>query len=222
MGIAPGKPIDGNMYDTRIRDFFSPSRNPPTRQTRRTDRVKSSADPSRRFASRPTPFPDVTATTIHLPQYPTGSQEVSYIEWDDDDGRRGKSAFERIKKSFTDLRAAERYITEVGHRTQAAGTPPGSPTFAVVSGIDRAPVAILEPGAIKSQTPLKLRKKASTRNISTSARRSDTTDATPPSTCKRKRTNTTSSQRSWGLQKKSKDATVGQFVWDLIGARKEH
>ncbi|ETI27590.1 hypothetical protein G647_00039 [Cladophialophora carrionii CBS 160.54] len=231
-GIAPGNPIDGIIYGTRIRDVISPLRSPPTHRTGRVDRVNSPTYPSRDFPSRPTPFPNINATTIHLPQCSQSSQEVSYIDWDDDDDdgtdRRGKSAFERIKKSFTDLRAAERYITEVGHRTQATGTPPESPTSGfgprlsdTGSGFGRSPVATSDHEGTNSPPPVKLWTKASTKNISTSARCSNTVPSRPPSTRKRKRTNTMSSRRSRGMQNKAKDGIVGKLVWSLIGARRE-
>jgi hypothetical protein len=174
---------------------------------------------------------DINATAIHLPQSPQGSQEVSYIEWDDDDDRYGKSALGRIKKSFTDLRAAERYITEAStrSRTQAASTGHEAPISAVgrklsdtSSGFNLSPVVALEQRSTNIQTPTKLRKKASTKNISKSARSSNTAPSTPPSTGKRKRTNTMNSQRSRDVQKKSKNGLVGKFVRALIGARKEN
>jgi hypothetical protein len=43
------------------------------------------------------------------------AKEVSYIEWDDD-GRKAASRLARMKKSFTDLRAAERFISDANTR----------------------------------------------------------------------------------------------------------
>ncbi|KIW79103.1 hypothetical protein Z517_08943 [Fonsecaea pedrosoi CBS 271.37] len=56
---------------------------------------------------------ELGATTSHLPHVFERQKEVSYIDWDDEDDHRSyRSPLMRIKKSFTDLRAAERFIAE--------------------------------------------------------------------------------------------------------------
>ncbi|OAL35650.1 hypothetical protein AYO20_05031 [Fonsecaea nubica] len=56
---------------------------------------------------------ELGATTSNLPQAFERQKEVSYIDWDDEDDHRNyRSPLMRIKKSFTDLRAAERFIAE--------------------------------------------------------------------------------------------------------------
>lgn len=57
---------------------------------------------------------------MQLPQLAASPPEVSYIEWDDDDGRRGPSRMARVKKSLADLRAAERFIADVGSAKRTA------------------------------------------------------------------------------------------------------
>lgn len=65
-----------------------------------------------------------------LIQAPCGENEVSYIDWDEDDedgGHRSESRLARMKKSITDLRAAERFIADAasrrntGHRAVQSG-----------------------------------------------------------------------------------------------------
>ncbi|KIW74000.1 hypothetical protein PV04_02072 [Phialophora macrospora] len=231
MGMSIGKPFEGVIYGSRIHNVSSPPPSLPDHRNGSIDRVNLRADASRGFPYRPTPIRDMNATAIHLPQSPKCSQEVSFIEWDDDDDRYGKSALCRIKKSFTDLRAAERYITEAStrSRTQAMGTAHEAPTSAARprlsdtgSGCDFPPVVTLEQRRTNTQTPTKLRKKASTKNLSKSARSSNTAPPTPPSIGKRKRADTLSSQRSRDVQKKTKNGLVEKFVRAFTGARKEH
>ena len=57
---------------------------------------------------------------MRLPQLAASPPEVSYIEWDDDDGRRGPSRMARVKKSLADLRAAERFIADVSSAKRTA------------------------------------------------------------------------------------------------------
>ncbi|KAK5443367.1 hypothetical protein LTS15_010712 [Exophiala xenobiotica] len=56
---------------------------------------------------------DSSNAEMQLHQLAASPPEVSYIEWDDDDGRRGPSRMARVKKSLADLRAAERFIADV-------------------------------------------------------------------------------------------------------------
>jgi len=64
------------------------------------------------FGMRPSDEIDYTLPNLLVAQPPAHQPEVSYIEWDDGDGARAKSRLARMKKSFADLRAAERYISE--------------------------------------------------------------------------------------------------------------
>ncbi|KIW96489.1 uncharacterized protein Z519_03558 [Cladophialophora bantiana CBS 173.52] len=73
---------------------------------------------------QPLPNPDFGVTAIHLPQGSQEHHEISYIDWDDDDSsRHHNSPLTRIKKSFTDLRAAERFISEANIRKKGNLTP---------------------------------------------------------------------------------------------------
>ncbi|KAK5270956.1 hypothetical protein LTR96_004234 [Exophiala xenobiotica] len=56
---------------------------------------------------------DSSNADMQLHQLAASPTEVSYIDWDDDDGRRGPSRIARVKKSLADLRAAERFIADV-------------------------------------------------------------------------------------------------------------
>ncbi|KAJ9496204.1 hypothetical protein H2202_008162 [Exophiala xenobiotica] len=56
---------------------------------------------------------DPSNADMQLHQLAASPTEVSYIDWDDDDGRRGPSRIARVKKSLADLRAAERFIADV-------------------------------------------------------------------------------------------------------------
>ncbi|KAK5046719.1 hypothetical protein LTR84_007480 [Exophiala bonariae] len=76
----------------------------------------------------PVPNFDVTRLQPKVPQLhiPSGKNEVSYIDWDDDDeecGQRSESRLARMKKSLTDLRAAERFIADAASRRNTSHKP---------------------------------------------------------------------------------------------------
>ncbi|KIX01951.1 uncharacterized protein Z518_07890 [Rhinocladiella mackenziei CBS 650.93] len=80
--------------------------------------------------SRPVPTPTPNVYTTKLPvsgSKENSPEEVSYIDWDDDeDGHpKGESRLTRMKKSFNDLRAAERFISEAAARRKAQLTKEG-------------------------------------------------------------------------------------------------
>ncbi|KAI1610651.1 hypothetical protein EDD36DRAFT_330937 [Exophiala viscosa] len=64
------------------------------------------------LSMRPSDGIDCTLPDLLEAHRSTHQPEVSYIEWDDGDGARAQSRLARMKKSFADLRAAERYISE--------------------------------------------------------------------------------------------------------------
>lgn len=68
------------------------------------------------------PSDDIDYLLPRLPDIRTSTHqpEVSYIDWDDGDDLRSQSRLARMKKSFADLRAAERYIFEA---TASSKTP---------------------------------------------------------------------------------------------------
>ncbi|KAK7892676.1 hypothetical protein LTR67_006912 [Exophiala xenobiotica] len=63
---------------------------------------------------------DSSNADMQLHQLAASPTEVSYIDWDDDDGQRGPSRLARVKKSFADLRAAERFISDVSSAKKTA------------------------------------------------------------------------------------------------------
>ena len=237
----------------RLRNINSPLPSPPLYQDKSHAWISLPADPSRissYLPSRPVPDPDLNATMINLPHSSQESQETSYIEWDDDEGRiQGDSALSRIKKSFTDLRAAERYISDANSRRKAQLAKEAHDTSNSTSAAAKPPYtdintrhisssstnASIENGDTLVQLPTRLRKKPSRKCISTAAHlapaeakmpallSSGIVPSTPPSTGKRKRTNTISSQqsRTTGM-KKAKNSVVGKLVRRLLGAKQEH
>lgn len=231
MGITTAKRFDAAIYGPCTHNISSPSLSPPPHHERGIDRANLSVDPSQLSPSRPAPILNLNNTAVHLPQTSRHSEEVSYIEWDEEADRLGNSAFGRIKKSFIDLRAAERYITEARTRSRmqasstahARATSAGGPKLSDTGNrFNLSPAVSSAQGGSYTHTPAKLRKKASTLNLLTSARASNINSSTPPSTGKRKRTNTMSSQRSQDTQKKkAENGIVGKFVRGLIGAGKE-
>ncbi|OAL27304.1 hypothetical protein AYO22_03579 [Fonsecaea multimorphosa] len=219
------------------------------------------------------PDSDVGATTDHWPRSFEGEKEVSYIDWDDEGGRRRyQSPLRRIKKSFTDLRAAERFISEAKVRNRIY-LPRHQDTTEHMTNAQRhevceanhvfAPHQQARPSP--SSTPMlmeeektlprpsaKLRKKPSTKfSCQTPSKMTSRTKTfkqkigkgsestksecallapardtgippTPPSTGKRKRANTTTSERSREAQtKKLRLGVVGKLVTRLLGAKEE-
>ncbi|EXJ73131.1 uncharacterized protein A1O5_04280, partial [Cladophialophora psammophila CBS 110553] len=110
-----------------IRSITSPLPNSLLYQNTQLGQVPRAANllsGSKFVAPQPLPNPDFGATAIHLPQGSQEHHEVSYIDWDDDDSsRHHNSPLTRIKKSFTDLRAAERFISEANIRKKENLTP---------------------------------------------------------------------------------------------------
>lgn len=71
------------------------------------------------FQSVPNPNFEDTRSQPRQPHIPSSENEVSYIDWDDDDedrAHRSESRLARMKKSLTDLRAAERFIADAATR----------------------------------------------------------------------------------------------------------
>ncbi|KAJ9608067.1 hypothetical protein H2200_007055 [Cladophialophora chaetospira] len=187
------------------------------------------ADPSRDSSYLPfRPVPDVHATSIHLPQPSPDAQEVSYIDWDDD--QFGDSALDRIKKSFADLRAAERYITEANYRnrveaaravkeTSEPTTKYGSSETGDISS-EQEPASSAQKD--KHKKPTKLRKKASIKKVSGPARSLSADPTMPRSTGRKGSTNTTSSQPSSDIDEdKTKNGPVTKLVQRFLRVRKE-
>lgn len=83
------------------------------------------------YPLRPVPNPNFVEpqlqSRIAQPQIPRSENEVSYIDWDDDDEeerpRRSESRLARMKKSITDLRAAERFIADAATRRNTSFKP---------------------------------------------------------------------------------------------------
>ena len=75
------------------------------------------------YPFQPVPNPNFdeirSQSQIRQPPVPSSENEVSYIDWDDDDedrAHRSESRLARMKKSITDLRAAERFIADAATR----------------------------------------------------------------------------------------------------------
>lgn len=69
------------------------------------------------------PGQDGPGTRVHDTLSSKPVNETSYIDWDDDetDKQGYRSRLARVKKSFTDLRAAERFITDANAKTERNG-----------------------------------------------------------------------------------------------------
>ncbi|OQU96456.1 hypothetical protein CLAIMM_02537 [Cladophialophora immunda] len=219
------------------------------------------------------PNSDDSTTTTQLPQGFEGHKEVSYIDWDDeDDRRRHYSPLLRIKKSFTDLRAAERFIADanarmrinLSQRKEAKWDVPDAQRHEAydayqISGRHRQPThsAQSTPLPVREENSLtrfssKLRKRPNanfrshgqprvTALVGMSQQRADkgiestrsdgilsapprdtAIPPTPPSTGKRKRANTMTSERSREVQKKKvKLGVVGKLVTRLLVSKRE-
>ena len=227
------KPTQEVIFGQHIRNISPPSQGPPSHCDDCHGLICLPVDPSRNSSylpSRPVPTPDMTSAAPGLCQSSQDSAEVSYIEWDDEDKAASDSALHRLKKSFADLRAAERCITEASMKTQteAAKAVQDSPSpvstrrdFSNSKRSTASTVIAVEKRLIPT---VNLRKKASTKNISALMRPLDVFGpSTPSSTGKRRRTNTMDSQRSQVLQKKKpKSNAVGKLVRRLLGAKREH
>lgn len=260
MATATKESLDGLGASRRIRNVSSPLPSPSLYQDSRCGWTTLPADPSRHSSylpSRPVPSPEINTTTVHLPQPSQHSQEISFIDWDDGDGKRGDSALVRLKKSFTDLRAAERYIADASSRRKLHQNGEHQHAHATLTTYQRRPSACSIPSSpipySSDQTTTvshrsaraKLSKKLSTKNMATSPSQQQhiatlqpdvapalpalpnlhdtaTVPSTPPSTGKRKRTSTLTSQRSQGPEKKkAKNGVVRRLVHRLLRTKKD-
>ena len=179
---------------------------------------------------RPMPSSEVNVAAIEPPRPTPDSHEVSYIEWDDHDNNWGDSAIARIKKNFTNMRAAERHITQANTRSKIQAAKSVEEASAPSMGYVPPNTSSIFHGATDSTSvqgdayksaPVKLRKNPSTECNALPARSlSNDSPSDPPSTGKRKRTNTVTSQRSQEVHKKKpKSSRMVKLVRRLLGVK---
>jgi hypothetical protein len=225
----------------RIRAHSSPTSSPALYQEARLG--WGDVDASTKFSSYPprlvpTPEvilnPDIHTTVIRPPgSSAQQSQEVSYIEWDDEEDKRSDSPFFRLKKSFTDLRAAERYLKDANVKNRLyAGRPyeeappsitPVSSTRSKTFTTGQNPTNVLAP---PRQRKSSASKKLSGETDTTSPPRASAvvSVATPHPAGKRKRGNTANSSRRHSREvqkKKAKTDLMGNLVRKLLGGKKD-
>ena len=219
-----------------IRNISPPIPSPVRPQNERYGWANLPADPSRNssyFPSRPVPQPDVNITESSLPRPSQEWKEISYMDWDDDDGaKHGDSALHRIKKSFTDLRAAERYISEANTRSkvevakatqESSGRISTEPPHDHNMGRDSPPTPKSKPHPVHGS--IRLQPKHGAKHVSRCAHaHDDLVPCTPPSTGKRKRSVAATTGAAQHLpdqqKKKRRKAAVGDLVRRLLRAKK--
>jgi hypothetical protein len=163
-----------------VTSISSPLSSPTMFQDAKTGIVSLPADPARNSSylpHRPVPDSHVNTAVLHLPQSSQDSGETSYFDWDDD-GEKGPSALSRMKKSFTDLRAAERSISDASNRRkgQIVGPPLEYETLTALPSLKDSNKAPLLPSSphesaveVQLNTPVtKLRRLASTKRVAKS------------------------------------------------------
>ncbi|OAP58115.1 hypothetical protein AYL99_07205 [Fonsecaea erecta] len=276
--VPPKRMYEANVY-SGICNINPPLPKPPLCQDYQLYCAHQPTDLSRGSNFPPPqhlPNSDLAPVPTHMPR----PQEVSYIDWDDEDGRkRYYSPLRRIKKSLSDLRAAERFISEAhvrkrinlpphknttrnvphAQRREADETnawigrhqkqPCHSPPSTAFSARDEKSLPRLSsrlrkrPRTTKFSPPSQSRMMPQTKtspqivnNRAKNIKANDTSSTpappprdtviplTPPSTGKRKRANTTTSEPSREAQKKKKLrlGVVGKLVKRLLGARDDY
>ncbi len=230
------KPARVRVTGPLIHSVSSPFPSPTFHQDDHAGWSTSLVDSSRKLSYlpfRPMLSADVNVIATEQRESASYPQEISSFDWEDHEAIRSDSALGRLKKSFTDMRAAERFITEASTRSkvQAAKSVRGDSPSSMGCGSSNTGRTFH--GGIHSNSgqrasytpaPVRLQKKPSIKTTAMRIRSPSTeSPATPPSAGKKKYTNTMSSQRSQEVpKKKPKSGTVAKLVGKLLRTKKDH